>query len=211
MLDDLDGELRELSHLTNELVALVADDSADEPAQVVDVGTLVDRSARRNERRWHREITVTVTGRALVSGRPRRLLRLFDNVLDNACKFDATGAPIEVTVGPGRVQVRDHGPGVAAADIGHVFDRFYRSAAARAMPGSGLGLSIAREIAAAHGGTLTVANHPDGGAIFTVTLPAVPGQDARDSHPGLTDLPSAPYVEQPELRHDSPAPDARGT
>ncbi len=199
VLDDIDSELRELSHVTNELVALVADDSADEPEQVVDVAALVERSARRIKRRWHRPVAVTVTGAALAFGRPRRLLRLFDNLLDNACKFDPSGAAIEVTVEPGRVEVRDHGPGVSAGDLGHVFDRFYRSAAARAMPGSGLGLSIAREVAAAHGGSLTVSNHPDGGALFTLTLPAVPADDDRDSHPGLTALPSRPYVEQPEL------------
>ena len=49
--------------------------------------------------------------------------------------------------------MRDHGPGIAAEDREHVFDRFYRSAAARSMPGSGLGLAIVREVAEAHGGT----------------------------------------------------------
>jgi two-component system sensor histidine kinase MprB len=126
-------------------------------------------------------------------------LRLVDNLLDNACKFDQSGAPVEVTVSPGRIEVRDHGPGVAPADAGHVFDRFYRSAAARSMPGSGLGLAIASEVAVAHGGALTVVNHPDGGAVFSLELPPTTSVRRRDSHPGLTALPSAPYIDQPEL------------
>jgi two-component system sensor histidine kinase MprB len=63
---------------------------------------------------------------------------------------------------------------VPAADLAHVFDRFYRSPDARSKPGSGLGLSIVEQTATAHGGTVTVANHRDGGAVFTFTLPEAP-------------------------------------
>jgi two-component system sensor histidine kinase MprB len=74
--------------------------------------------------------------------------------------------------------VRDHGPGFDAADLPHVFDRFYRAAAARGMPGSGLGLSIVRQVAEAHGGTAVAENHPDGGALLRVRIPGErPGGD----------------------------------
>jgi two-component system sensor histidine kinase MprB len=74
--------------------------------------------------------------------------------------------------------VRDHGPGIAADDLTHVFDRFYRAAAARALPGSGLGLSIVRQVVEAHGGTVVAENAPGGGALFRVQLPASAPADA---------------------------------
>jgi two-component system, OmpR family, sensor histidine kinase MprB len=195
---DIDGELRELSHLTDELVALVAEDAEDEPTQLVDLGALAETSARRAERRWRHPITVTVTARATVTGQPRRLLRALDNLLDNACKFDSSPRPIEVTVGAGTVVVRDHGPGLEPGDLDRVFDRFYRAPAARTMPGSGLGLSIARDIAIGHGGTLTAANRAGGGAVFTLVLPTTPS-DVHGSHLPLTAPTSGSYVDRPEL------------
>jgi two-component system sensor histidine kinase MtrB len=70
------------------------------------------------------------------------------------------------------VEVRDHGPGLPPAAIAHVFDRFYKADTARARSkGSGLGLAIASENAQLHGGQIQAGNHPDGGAVFTVTLP----------------------------------------
>ncbi|MFE6710661.1 sensor histidine kinase [Streptomyces sp. NPDC057695] len=69
-----------------------------------------------------------------------------------------------------RLTVRDHGPGIPAADLPHVFDRFYRAQSARALPGSGLGLAMARQIAHAHGAELTAGAAPGGGALFTLTF-----------------------------------------
>jgi two-component system sensor histidine kinase MprB len=70
----------------------------------------------------------------------------------------------------GELRVRDHGPGFAEEDRPLVFDRFYRSAAARAMPGAGLGLAIVREVAEAHGGTVVAENAGDGGALVRLSL-----------------------------------------
>jgi len=86
-------------------------------------------------------------------------------------KWSPPGGPIEVSVRAGEVVVADGGPGVAEQDLPHVFDRFYRSAAARAKPGAGLGLAIVREAATIHGGTATVENGGPG-ARFRLTLPA---------------------------------------
>ncbi|MFD0639067.1 sensor histidine kinase [Catenulispora yoronensis] len=67
--------------------------------------------------------------------------------------------------------IRDHGPGIPTEDLPRVFDRFYRAASARGLPGSGLGLAIVAQVAAGHGGTVSVAAARGGGAEFTVTLP----------------------------------------
>jgi two-component system, OmpR family, sensor histidine kinase MprB len=86
----------------------------------------------------------------------------------------------------GEVSVRDHGPGVAAADAPHVFDRFYRGAGARDRPGSGLGLAIVRQVAEGGGGTVAVEDAPGGGALFRLALPwrAVDADvDAHDDAP----------------------------
>jgi two-component system sensor histidine kinase MprB len=200
VLADVDSELRELSHLTNELVALASEETDDEPEQEVDLAQLARRAAARAQRRRHRPVVVAGTGSSIVMGKPRQLLRVVDNLLDNACKFDSSDAPIEVTVGPGTLTVRDHGIGIDQADIGRLFDRFYRAPAARTMPGSGLGLSIARDIVIAHGGELSAVAEPGGGASFTVSLPphALVEDDLR-SHPGLTDVPIESYVGDREL------------
>ena len=73
-----------------------------------------------------------------------------------------------------RVQlaVRDRGPGVAREDAPHLFERFYRGAQARGRPGTGMGLAIAHGLIAAQRGRIVVANHPEGGAVFTIDLPA---------------------------------------
>jgi two-component system sensor histidine kinase MprB len=107
----------------------------------------------------------------VVNGSPERLARLVANLLDNAAKWSPPGGVIEVCLRDGELTVRDHGPGFAAADLPRVFDRFYRADAARGMTGSGLGLSIVRQVAEAHGGTAVAENHPGGGALLRVRIP----------------------------------------
>ena len=67
--------------------------------------------------------------------------------------------------------VRDHGPGIDPSDLDRVFDRFYRSDAARSQPGSGLGLAIVRQVAERHGGTARASNADAGSAVVTITFP----------------------------------------
>ncbi len=169
-VDDISSELVELSTLVNEIVELATDRRDDEPVQAVELRTIVDRCAERLQRRKGRTVVAVCDG-TVVNGRVGALERAIGNLIDNAAKFDTGDAPIEVDVRNGRVTVRDHGPGIAPDDLGHVFERFYRSAAARSTPGSGLGLAIVRDIVTGHGGTVTAANAPDGGALFTITLP----------------------------------------
>jgi two-component system, OmpR family, sensor histidine kinase MprB len=105
-----------------------------------------------------------------IEGVPERLERAVWNLLENAGKWSSAGSTVDITLAAGVLSVRDHGPGIAPEDREHVFDRFYRSAAARSLPGSGLGLAIVREVAEAHGGTVSVEGAPGGGALLRLRL-----------------------------------------
>jgi two-component system, OmpR family, sensor histidine kinase MprB len=107
----------------------------------------------------------------VVEGSAERLRVAVRNLLDNAAKFGPPEGPVEVRLAAGALTVRDYGPGIDAADMPHVFDRFYRSLSARAVPGSGLGLAVVREIARGHGGTIEAESAPDGGMLMRLTLP----------------------------------------
>jgi signal transduction histidine kinase len=109
----------------------------------------------------------------------RRLRELLLNLVTNAIKFTPAGGRVEIALqqGPGAIQlvVRDTGIGMAAGDLPHVFERFWRADLARSRtgerPGTGLGLAITKWIAEAHGGAISVASRPGRGTTFTVTLP----------------------------------------
>ncbi|MEU7876061.1 ATP-binding protein, partial [Dactylosporangium sp. NPDC049140] len=110
-----------------------------------------------------------------VSGDPHHLQRVLRNLMDNAARH-AVGV-VEVTVeavgGTAEITVSDDGPGIAPVDRDRVFDRFVRldQDRSRTGGGSGLGLPIARDIVAAHGGTLTIEESPAGGALLRLRLP----------------------------------------
>jgi len=99
------------------------------------------------------------------------------NLLDNAVKFSPANTAIEIAWsiehGDAVLQVSDHGPGIPAAELPHIFERFYRGARARASetPGTGLGLALSQAIVQAHGGRIDVANALEGGLIFRISLP----------------------------------------
>jgi heavy metal sensor kinase len=115
----------------------------------------------------------------------RALLGELLNILvDNACKYSAPGTPIEISLdrddGAVRIQVRDHGCGVAADDLPHLFTPFFRGedARRRGIEGTGLGLSIARRLARVFEGELTVDSHAGAGSCFALRLPE---QETRES------------------------------
>jgi two-component system, OmpR family, sensor histidine kinase MprB len=167
LLQDVLGETRELSHLVDELVELALPRRADRRPpddEQVDLTEVAEKAAERVRRRSGRQVRVTGDG-SVVRGSRHGLERAVGNLVENAAKFDADGRePIEVDVRQGVTTVTDHGPGIPAADAERVFDRFYRADASRGLPGSGLGLSIVRDVAEAHGGRSFVAAAPDGGA-----------------------------------------------
>jgi two-component system sensor histidine kinase KdpD len=111
-------------------------------------------------------------------GDPELLEQVMVNLIENAAEHGNSEAaePIEVSAtGDGefvRVTVRDHGAGLEADEIPHLFEKFYRSLRNRRHQGLGLGLAICRTIVLLHGGSITGRNHPDGGAEFSIRLPA---------------------------------------
>ena len=112
-----------------------------------------------------------------VTGDRVRIGRAIGNLLDNALKWSPDGGVVDVTCRAGVVEVRDHGPGVDPSDLPHLFDRFYRSPAARGKPGSGLGLAIVAQVAEDEGATVTAGNAEGGGAVFRMQFPP-PDADA---------------------------------
>jgi len=114
---------------------------------------------------------VTDLNPVTVTGVPGRLDRAITNVIDNAVKWSPPGGSIEIGLAGGELTVRDHGPGIPAVDLPHVFNRFYRSGDAHRLPGSGLGLAIVRQVADAHGGTVSAERAPDGGTRIRLWFP----------------------------------------
>lgn len=106
-----------------------------------------------------------------VSGDVRGLQRAAVNILDNAVKFSPEGGTVTVRLRDGELTVRDEGPGVAEEELPHVFERFWRSPAARSLPGSGLGLAIVAQAVRAADGRVTLESGPGGGTTVTVVLP----------------------------------------
>jgi two-component system sensor histidine kinase MprB len=163
-------ELDELTRLVSDLVELARGEERRLRLEDVPLDDLVAAAVERAQARAPQVRFVSQLSPTLVNADPRLLERAVSNLLDNAVKWSPAGGTIEVTVNGGEVVVRDHGPGIAPADLPHVFDRFYRAAAARSKPGSGLGLAIVREAADAHGGEV-VAESTGAGARFRLTLP----------------------------------------
>ncbi|MEO6651663.1 MAG: HAMP domain-containing sensor histidine kinase [Ilumatobacteraceae bacterium] len=163
IIDDLDAETHELASLVDEIVATASGDLTDEPVERFDLAEVAAEVAERFERRTGRIISVVATP-SPVDAQRASVHRAVSCLVDNAAKFDPSGSPIEITVGDGEVRVLDHGPGIGPGELDRVFERFHRSEGARALPGSGLGLSIVRDVAQRHGGAADAANRPGGGA-----------------------------------------------
>ena len=112
---------------------------------------------------------------APVKGDPTRLRQIILNLLDNAVKYNTRGGSIRVTLvcGPQqhRLSIANTGPGIAAEQGRIIFDRFHRAGQHEDVPGSGLGLSLARELARAHGGDVSYEGSEAGWTKFTLTLP----------------------------------------
>jgi two-component system, OmpR family, sensor histidine kinase MprB len=170
LLDDLHRESQEMRALIGGLLEL-ARGGARVEKEPFQLDELVEYSLERARVRfpavsWEAaRLEPTV-----VDGYRDGMERAVWNLLENAGKWSGEGGSVEVSLTAGELRVRDHGPGFADEDRPLVFDRFYRSAAARAMPGAGLGLAIVREVAEAHGGTVEAENAEGGGALVRLSL-----------------------------------------
>jgi len=190
LLDDVRAQMDELTTLIGDLTELARDAPPNRDAGLIELSNVVEDALIRVRRRapgveWDVELAPFP-----VWGDERLLGRAVTNLLDNAAKYSSPDDPTAATVADrrtgdgqpaqGRVTVRlldgvltvtDSGPGIAEADLPHVFERFYRSSEARSRPGSGLGLAIVKHAAEQHGGMIYAQNVPGGGAQFTLWLP----------------------------------------
>ncbi len=185
LLDDVRAQIEELTTLIGDLVELARDEPLTHVVESVDLADVLDRAVTRVRRRAP-GVQLEVTSESWwVTGESPSLERAVTNLLDNAAKWSPPGGVVRVSLADGTLVVDDSGPGIAPVDLPHVFDRFYRSADARSMPGSGLGLSIVRQVAERHSGTVHAGSAPGGGARLSLTLPGhhdpAPSQESEDA------------------------------
>jgi two-component system sensor histidine kinase MprB len=169
LLVNVKAQFAELSTLVADLLQLARGDTDHEPH--VELGLHEVATAAVERARLRGAEVVTDLRPWYVVGSATSLERAVLNLIDNAAKFSPPGAQVEVNLRDGRLTVRDHGPGLPEEELPHVFERFWRSPSARGLPGSGLGLAIVAQAVTEAGGTVSLENAPDGGAIATMELP----------------------------------------
>jgi two-component system sensor histidine kinase MprB len=167
-------QVDELAALVTDLGELSRGERSEGAVETLRLDECVDEcvdTARTHAR--IKDITIDVdVESSSVQGRRDRLERAISNLLTNAIKFTPHGGRIVVETRAGTISVSDSGPGIDEADRPFIFDRFWRSASARALPGSGLGLSIVAQVVSELQGSVSVDRDPDlGGARFTIMLP----------------------------------------
>jgi two-component system sensor histidine kinase MprB len=175
LLDDIRAQTDELTTLIGDLTELARDEPLAPVVGEVDLSEIVDVSVARVRRRAPDKTFDVETVRWEVYGEAPALERAVTNLLDNAAKWGPPGSTVTIRLeavgGVGRLTVDDEGPGIAEADRENVFDRFWRAEESRAMPGSGLGLSIVRQVVERHSGRVGAGTAPGGGARLVVELP----------------------------------------
>jgi two-component system, OmpR family, sensor histidine kinase MprB len=165
---DVLAQIEELSTLVGDLVDLTRDDAGDVVYEPVDMSEIIDRSLERVRRRRNDiQFDVNVAPWQL-QGNAAALSRAVLNLLDNAAKWSPRDGAVSVRlaqVDPSHAElvISDYGPGIPPPERELVFERFYRSASARAMPGSGLGLAIVKNVVMKHGGVLRIEDTVPGG------------------------------------------------
>ena len=164
----------EMSDTLEDILVLARTGRAREPARLMDVAALVDAAVEDYEA-LGAEVTFEPSPRLPVEVQPNLLRRAVRNLIDNAVKYGRRARVRVVAEGKGAaIEVDDDGPGIPPDQIEAVVRPFERLEASRSRDtgGAGLGLAIARAVAEAHGGTLTLANRPEGGLRARVMLPA---------------------------------------
>ncbi|GAA0512261.1 two-component sensor histidine kinase [Saccharopolyspora subtropica] len=177
MFADVQAQITELSALVGDLVELAREDAPQAVHEPVDLVDVVERALSRARRRASGiEFDVRLHPWVMM-GDATALERAVLNLLDNAAKWSPDGGRVRLELHPDPrtghavLEVADSGPGIAPADRPYVFERFYRSSDARTLPGSGLGLSIVKQVAERHGGSVWAGEAPEGGALLRMSLP----------------------------------------
>ncbi|GAA3769695.1 HAMP domain-containing sensor histidine kinase [Streptomyces chiangmaiensis] len=168
------SETRRLNDLVENLMEVTRFDAGTARLVLDDVDIADQITACIDARAWLDAVELDAERGITARLDPRRLDVILANLIGNALKHG--GSPVRVSVREEGeelvIEVHDHGPGIPEDVLPHVFDRFYKASASRPRSeGSGLGLSIAMENAHIHGGEITAANSPEGGAVFTLRLP----------------------------------------
>ncbi len=171
VLDRVVAQVAELGQLVASVTELARGEPVSSAFGDVGLDEVVAAGLEGARRDWPQTSFTADLAPCVVVGSAGRLQIAGRNLLDNAAKFGAPGGPVEVRLLDGEFTVRDHGPGIAPTDLPGVFDRFYRAASARGVPGSGLGLSIVRQVAESHDGTVRAESAPGGGTLMRLRLP----------------------------------------
>jgi two-component system sensor histidine kinase MprB len=172
MLADVVEQIEELTLLMNDLIELARGEEPHAHSEEVRLDLLVEDVVERARRHAPGATIEQELEPTILACVPARVERAVANLLDNAIKHSPPGAPVQVRLCARELTVRDHGPGIAAEDLPHVFDRFYRGAEARGRPGSGLGLAIVRQVAEQLGGSVGAEPAPGGGTLMRMSLPS---------------------------------------
>lgn len=169
------AEVDRLAGIVEELLLLSRAGEREQPGEAV----MLDEVAADAVNRWRgsaeeRPILLLLSQRSSFAAWCSRADadRALDALIENALRYGEAGGEVEVASLPGRIEVRDRGPGVRPEEAEAVFERFHRGSASRDVPGSGLGLPIARELARVWGGDVSLTPRPGGGTIAALTLPA---------------------------------------
>jgi signal transduction histidine kinase len=182
-LEVIDRHTARMERLVRDLLRLARLDAQQETVDLhsINVATLL-RSALTDlaesiERRKLQVDIIVAPAVANIEADPVKMHDALRNLIENAVNYSVEGARIELEAqSDGEwvvLSVRDHGPGIPEADLARVFERFYRVDTSRTRDpgGTGLGLSIVRNLVELHGGKVSAGNRPEGGAVFTISLP----------------------------------------
>jgi two-component system sensor histidine kinase MprB len=181
LLADVVEQSEELTGLVGDLIELARGDLPSGSTEDVRLDKIVEEAVARSRRNSpHVEVRAELHP-VVVEGSAERLHRVVNNLLDNAARHAGERGLVDVIVDEQGIRVRDHGTGIDERDLPYIFDRFYRGADSRGRQGSGLGLAIVRQVVEQHGGSVSAANAPGGGAEFTIRMPTAPA-DAEASH-----------------------------
>lgn len=174
LLEDVRAQIEEMSTLVGDLVELARDEPLRSVVEQIDLAEVVDRAVARARRRGTGLTFEVDTEPWWVTGESASLERAVTNLLDNAVKWSPPEGTVRIRLNHGTLTVDDEGPGIAPGDREHVFERFYRSQESRSMPGSGLGLSIVRQVIERHSGNVRVDDTETGGTRMVLQLPGAP-------------------------------------